>query len=83
MGRLRTRFLENPFDDPRISLAELLSFSGDHLARMVANNGSGELTARITATTNALGLVQNKATDGQTRKAIRKARKQVKGASRR
>lgn len=76
------RFLENPFDDRGISLAELLSFASDHLARMIANNTGGELAARITATTSALGLVQDSATDDQTKKAIRKARKQVKDAFR-
>lgn len=77
------RFLENPFDDRQISLAELLSFTSDHLARMIANNQSGELTPRITATTNALALVQDSATDDQTKKAIRKARKKVKDSFRR
>ena len=76
------RFLQNPFDAADISLAELLSFSSDHLARMIANNPGGELTARITATTSSLTLVQNCATDDLTKKAIRKARKQVKDAFR-
>lgn len=76
------RFLENPFDDRAIGLDELLGFSSDHLARMIANNASGELTARITGTTSALTLVQDSATDDQTKKAIRKARKQVKDAFR-
>lgn len=76
------RFLQNPFDDPQISLGELLSFSSDHLARMIANNPGGVLTARITATTSSLTLVQNCATDDLTKKAIRKARKQVKDAFR-
>jgi hypothetical protein len=64
------RFLENAFDDRAISLAELLSFSSDHLARMIANNQSGDLTPLITATTSALGLVQETATDDQTKKVI-------------
>ena len=76
------RFLEVPFDDREISLSELLSFSSDHLARMIANNPGGALTARITATTSSLTLVQDSATDDQTKKAIRKARKQVKDAFR-
>ena len=76
------RFLENPFDDPAISLAELLSFSSDHLQRMIANPAGGELTARITATASALTLVENCATDDKTKKAVRKARKQVKDAFR-
>src|SRR5436190_19056842 len=76
------RFLENPFDVRAISLNEVLSFSSDHLARMIANNPGGILTGRITATTSALTLVQNCATDDRTKKAIRKARKQVKDAFR-
>ena len=47
------RFLSNPFDDPEISLDELLAFSTDHLQRLIANNPGGIYTARITATTNA------------------------------
>lgn len=77
-----TRFLENPFDDPDISLARLFSFSSDHLARMIANPVGTELATRITATTSGLTLVENSATDDQTKKAIRKARKQVKDAFR-
>lgn len=76
------RFLENPFDDPGISLAELLDFSSDHLQRMIANSAGGELTPRITATTSALTLVEDCATDDKTRRAVRKARKQVKDAFR-
>ncbi len=76
------RFLENPFDDRDISLAELLAFSSDHLARMIANNPGGELAARITATNSSLTLVENCATDDQTKLAIRKARVQVKNAFR-
>src|SRR4051812_41400896 len=73
-----SRFLENPFDDPDISLARLFSFSSDHLARMIANPVGTELVTRITATTSSLTLVESSATDDQTKKAIRKARKQVK-----
>ncbi len=76
------RFLENPFDDRGVSLNNLLSFTSDHLARMIANNAGGELTARITATTSSLTLVQNSATDDLTKKGIRKAKKQVKNAFR-
>lgn len=72
------RFLNVPFDDRQISLAELLAFSTDHLQRMIANNTSGELTARITATSSALGLVEDCATDDLTKLALRKARKKAK-----
>lgn len=76
------RFLQVPFDDPAVSVSRLLDFSSDHLARMVANNPGGTLSARITATTTALGVVQDSVTDDQTKKAIRKARTQVKNAFR-
>lgn len=76
------RFLENPFDDPGISLAELLSFSSDHRQRMIANNPGGELTARIAATTSALDLVAGSATDDETKLALRKARIVAKNAFR-
>ena len=76
------RFLDNPFDDPGISLAELLAFSTDHLQRMISNNAGGDLSARITATASALGLVSDCATDDQTKLGLRKARKMAKDAFR-
>lgn len=71
-------WLENPFDDPDISMDELLAFTTDHLERMRANNPNGELTARITATESALGLVLQRYQDDDTKLALRKARKMVK-----
>lgn len=71
-------FLRNPFDDPKISAIRLIAFTTDHLQRMSANNESGELTARITATTSALGQVEDLSTDDQVHLGIRKARKQMK-----
>lgn len=73
-----TSFLRNPFEDPKISLSRLIAFTTDHLQRMSANNAGGELTARITATTSAFGLVEDCATDDQVRLGIRKARKRAK-----
>lgn len=72
------RFLTNPFDDPGISIDELLAFTTDHQQRMTANNTGGFLTARITATNTALGVLGTTVTDDQTKLAIRKARKQAK-----
>lgn len=72
-----TRFLEVPFDGD-ISITELLSFSTDHLQRMIANNPSSALDARITATTAALASVTDNVTDDETKLAIRMARKQSK-----
>ena len=72
------KFLENPFDDPAIKWARLLAFSTDNLQRMIANNESGELAARITATTNALTLVGEMASDDETKLGLRIARKKAK-----
>lgn len=80
--RTLTSFLENPFDDPNISMAELVAFTTDHLHRMSANNAGGELTARIAATTSSLTLVEDTVTDDQGRLGVRKARKQAKDAFR-
>lgn len=76
------RFLKNPFDSKEVSLAELIAFSTDHLQRMIANNPGGALTSRITATSSALDLVEDCATDDQTKLGLRKARKMAKGAFR-
>ena len=73
-----SKMLENPFDDPNISMDELLAFTTDHLERMTANNSSGELTPRITATQSALDLVLQRFTDDQTKAGLRKARKMAK-----
>ncbi len=77
--RKLTKFLENPFDDPNISMDELLSFTTDHLGRMIANNPGNELDGRITATTNSLALLQQHATDDLVGLGVRKARNKVKG----
>jgi hypothetical protein len=79
---LLSRFLAVPFDSTAISLPKLLSFTSDPLARMIANNRGGELSARITATSSALDLVAASATDDLTKLGLRKARKQVKDAFR-
>jgi hypothetical protein len=73
-----SRFLDNPFDDLTVGLAKILAFTTDHLQRMIANNNGGELTARITATTSSLELLQEMAGDDQTRLGLRKARKLAK-----
>jgi len=71
-------FLRNPFDDDGISINQLVAFSTDHLQRLISNNPSGELDARITATTSSLNLVEDCVTDDQGRLGIRKARKKAK-----
>lgn len=77
MKRL-TYYLENPFDDAAISVAELLAFTTDHLQRMIANNDSGQLTARITATTSAYQEVSDCVSDDWTKLGLRMARNQAK-----
>lgn len=77
MKRL-TFYLENPFDDPGISKAELLAFTTDHLQRMIANNESGELTARITATTSSYQQVCGCLSDDGSKLGLRMARNQAK-----
>lgn len=71
-------YLEIPFDDDGISLAELLAFSTDHHQRMIANNPGALFNARITATATALALVESCATDDLTKLGLRKARKMAK-----
>ena len=76
------KFFINPFDDGNISMDELLSFSTDHIQRLAANNPGGNYTARITATTAAVGVVNDTFTDDQTKLGVRMARKQAKNAFR-
>jgi len=76
------KFFENPFDDPSISMNELLAFVTDHLQRMIANNVGGELDARIAATSSALDLLLACATDDNSKLGLRKARNLVKDAFR-
>ena len=73
-----SRFLDNPFDDARISLGTLLAFTPDHVQRMIATNPGGELTPRIAATQSALQRVADTLSDDTTRLALRKARVQAK-----
>ena len=75
-----SRFLEVPFDDEEIAMAELLAFTTDHLQRMIANNPGAMFNARITATTVALTAVANCATDDLTRLGLRKGAKDAKDA---
>ena len=75
-------WLEIPFNDPSISMDELLAFTTDNIQRMTANNTGGFLTARITATSAALTPVSNAFTDDQTKLGLRKARKAAKDSFR-
>ena len=77
MKRLTT-YLENPFDDYTISMAELLAFSTDHSARLIANNSNGQFDDLIAALSAALAQVEEYVTDDQSLLGIRKARKAAK-----
>jgi hypothetical protein len=72
------KYLQNPFADPGISVAELSTFSADHLNRMTDNNTGGFLTARIAATTTVLSAFAGGSTSDQTKLAIQKALVEVK-----
>lgn len=71
-----------PFDDPRIALARLIAFATDNLQRMIANNQGGEFSARITALTSALSLINECFSDDQSQLGVRKASKMNKEAMR-
>lgn len=77
-----SRFLDNPFDDPGVSLDELVAFTTDHVGRMTANNPGGIFTARLAATATALAGVEDSTTDDQVKAGLRKARKLAKDAFR-
>lgn len=70
-------WLTNPFDDPNISMAELLAFTSDHVARMNANPLAA-LAARIAPTMTALAGVSDAFSDDETKLAVRKAQIQAK-----
>ena len=76
--RTLSTFLENPFDDPNISMPELVAFTTDCLQRLIANNPGGELTPHITAITSSLGVVEDCVTQDQGKLGIRKAAKLAK-----
>lgn len=75
-------FLTNPFDDPGISLDELLNFATDFLSRANANNPGGFLTARIAAALAALTPLQAASGSDQIQLGLRKAAKDAKNTFR-
>ena len=72
------KYLTNPFNNPDISMDELVAFGTDHLARLIANDPAAVYAARIAATTTALTGVEGAFTDDKTKLALRKSRKQAK-----
>lgn len=71
-------FLQNPFDDPQISMAELLAFATDHHQRLLANNTGGQFDDRIAPLNSAITRVEECVTDDWGRLGLRKARKKAK-----
>lgn len=72
--------LKNPYI--RMSYNQTAAFSTDHLQRLTVQNGSGDWTARIAATTTVMSTFEN-AVDGNLIKAgLRKSRKQAKDDTR-
>lgn len=78
-----SRFLENPFDDPNISMDELMAFSTDNLERMIAANTAGEWDDDISATLTALENLATADGNNQAKLGVRRARKNAKNAFRR
>jgi hypothetical protein len=72
------RFFINPFDDERISKAELQTFGVAHLAEMIAQNSDGALSANIAVTTTLLGTMETKLGTETLKLGIQKARVRAK-----
>jgi len=67
----------NPFDDDKISMREIVTFTTDHVQRM-ASNPLPQLNGRVLATNNALTLVTTAFDDDDVKLALRKAQKLAK-----
>lgn len=72
MVRLQS-FLRNPFSDRDITLSEKKKFTEDHLARLSAQNSSGQYTAMLSATNTAYGNYYGELTDKEIQAAIQKS----------
>ncbi len=73
-----SNFYINTFDDPKISIAKLISFTTDHLERLTARNSDGRFTDRINATSAALSTLAATYTEDFTMLGFRKAQKKIK-----
>lgn len=76
-----TIWLTNPFDDPHISVKELLAFTADHLTRTTANPLPA-LTLRLAPTTAALAGVGATHGEDDAQLGVRKAHVHAKQAYR-
>ncbi|MCB1093529.1 MAG: hypothetical protein KDL87_18470, partial [Verrucomicrobiae bacterium] len=68
----------NCFDSKEISVDKLAAFATDHIGRLTAQNGSGEWTARIAATTAAMTAFDDAISDDLIKGAFRASRKDAK-----
>jgi hypothetical protein len=76
-----TTWLTNPFDDPHISVKELLAFTADHFQRVSANPLPA-LTPRLAPTALALTAVSDTHSDDDAQLGVRMACVQSKKAFR-
>lgn len=72
----------NPFDDPAISITNLVTFAADNILRMTKTNPNDLFTARIAATAAALGTVNTTFQLDQEKLGERKTANQAKAAFR-
>ena len=76
------KFHVNPYDDIKISLNNLIDYTGTHLQRLVENNPGALFNQRITATTTALSGLDATMSDNDTKLSLRMARVHAKEAFR-
>lgn len=67
------RLFQNWFDDPEISVSELLSFAGDTRGRVAAHNSSGAFDILLPELDTNLGAAGGATGDEATQLAVRKA----------
>ena len=66
--------LDNRFDKPGISRADLLIFAKDEVRRLKANNGTGLYTSQITFVTALIDLLDTELKVGDSSKNLRKGK---------
>lgn len=66
------RFFEGFFDNPQISLTELVKYATTSISRMTAVNPGAVFATRITPTQVALAALEAKTTDSGVKSAVRK-----------
>ncbi len=71
-------FAESPFENPKISSADLFAYTTDHLERMKSGNADGKLDERIAVTAAAFVAFRDTVTADQITLGSRKGRKMSK-----